>query len=345
MASVYRKRDKIYISWYDVGTGKVRNRSMGYQYTRENMRLAKQVAKEFQMELNEAASKQGAVGIKRKTIQTAYDHFLEINSGKHKTTRGGYDNFFSHFCMHFPKDAPCSIITKVETERWLFKIRQLPKAQNTLFNYSKVLKKFLHFLFEYSYVKTFILNKDSVIRPEIKPITIFSSADIQKILTEVENKNSNFKTMVYILLYTGLRPSDIINIQVEDIDFEAKTLNYYSIKTKEHFIVPLHDTLLPILQAKTEEVGKGRIFEYSDPKNMGRALNRFLDDNDFPPKRFNLRTFRKTFISLAYQSGIDLAMVSKLVGHKQITTTAKYYNKINIGQQHDAINKFKTSSK
>jgi integrase/recombinase XerD len=345
MASVYQKRDKIYISWYDTGTGKVRNRSTGYSYTRENMKLAKQIAKEFQSELNEAASKQQTGGIKRKTIQTAYDHFKELNTGKHKTTIGSYDNFFSHFCMFFPKDAPCSIITKVETERWLSKIRQLPKAQNTLYNYSKVLKKFLSFLFEYSYVKMFILNKDVMIHPEVKPITIFSNADILKIFLEVEKKNPNFKTMIYTLLYTGLRPSDIINMTVEDIDFEAKVLSYYSIKTKEHFFIPLHEALLPVLQGRCLKIQKGRVFDYSDPKNMGKALNRFLSDNGFPSKRYNLRTFRKTFISLAYQSGIDLAMVSKLVGHRQIATTAKYYNKINVGQQHEAINKFKHNTK
>ncbi|MDD3559131.1 MAG: hypothetical protein PHW27_11245, partial [Melioribacteraceae bacterium] len=47
----------------------------------------------------------------------------------------------------------------------------------------------------------------------------------------------------------------------------------------------------------------------------------------------------------AHDCGIDLATVSKLVGHKQITTTAKYYNKISISKQLKELQKLQPFSK
>ena len=74
---------------------------------------------------------------------------------------------------------------------------------------------FLKFLFEYSYLpRPFIINGDVKTRmPKGEPI-IFDDKDTKKILdglTKLE-KNSNFKLMVKMLMFNGLRPSDIIGI-------------------------------------------------------------------------------------------------------------------------------------
>ena len=55
---------------------------------------------------------------------------------------------------------------------------------------------------------------------------------------------------------------------------------------------------------------------------------------------YSTRIFRKTFISQASQS-MDLSMVSKLVGHSSITTTTKYYNKVELARKAIELEKFK----
>lgn len=51
-----------------------------------------------------------------------------------------------------------------------------------------------------------------------------------------------------------------------------------------------------------------------------------------------MRTFRKTFITNA-SAQMDLATVSKLVGHQQINTTAKYYTKVDQQRQKIQLDK------
>jgi integrase len=350
MASVYKKGNKWYLSWYDSTVGKTFNYSTGLNSTKENYKIAKLMADEFQSKYNAEREKHKAIGLLKKTIYSSFQNFLEINSNKNNMTIIGYKWFFKKFTETFPAESHCGIINKISVEKWLVKLKKENNlSQNTLHNYCKILRKYLSFLFEYNYLIPFKINSNVIIKPEVKPIITFSNDDINKIISGLEDeynngvkkKNSNFVTLIYTLIYTGLRPSDIIGITCEDIDIENKRLQYYSVKTNEYFIIPIHESLLPILSNRINEIKSGRIFNYKNINHMGRAFRRYLKTLGLTNKNYNLRTFRKSFISMAYASGVDLTMVSKLVGHKQITTTAKYYNKISISHQSNEVNKIK----
>lgn len=341
MASIYKKGKYIYISWYDPGLGKTVNRSTSLKYSRENLKKAKEISKAIQDKLDSTMEQFKKLGIKRVTIESAMEHYLENNSDKNPKTIYEYKNFIKRFSQTFPKDSSCSIINKLSSEKWLNEIKKLPLEQNSKFSICKNLKKFLNFLFEYNYIPYFKLNKDVLVKMEVKEIVIFSAEDIKKLFNNLNEKNSNFRTAIYLMFFTGLRPTDILYVKVKDIDLENKTMKYFSQKTKDAFIVPLHEDLLPVLIKRIEEVKSGRIFEYSTGNEIGRAFRRYLKKIDLTDKNYTLRTFRKTFISLAHEHGIDLATVSKIVGHKRISTTAKFYHKLDISKQSDELKKFK----
>lgn len=345
MASVYRKKNLIYISFYDPTTGKSRDRSTGLAYTKSNLKLAKDMAKQLQRKLDEEKENHRSLKIEKITIQLAFDHFKQINGDKNEKTLKEYDWFFKRFTEYFDPKSQCTAIDKRSTEIWLSSLRQFNYSKNSLHSYTKVLKKFLGFLFEYSYTPVFKVNKDVLHKPEVKPIITFDDEDIKLIFNNLSEKNVNFTTTIYLLFYTGLRPSDIYEIKVEDIDLKRGVFKYYSPKTKEHFIVPIHNELLPELKRRCKEIGSGRIIAYEKINNIGKAFRRYLKHLGIDGKGYTLRTFRKTFISLAHDSGIDLATVSKLVGHRQISTTAKFYHKLDISKQITELNKLKTNKK
>lgn len=343
MATVRNRGNKLYISYYDPSVGRGRDKSTGLDNNRENMKKAKLIAKLFQEELDKQTEENKELGIERITIQTAYDKFKIMNRDKSKKTIYEYDWFFKRFSESFSSNSPCAIINKLSCEEWLMDLRSLPYAQNTLHVYSKVLKKFLAFLFEYNYLPNFTINRNCLIRQEVKPIITFSKSDIATFFENLSVKNTNFKTTMNLLFYTGLRPSDIYKIKVEDIDFEQNQLKYYSTKTKEHFIVPFHKDLRSILKQRCQEVKAGNLLHYANINNIGKAFRRYLKSINLNDKNYNLRTFRKSFITCAHDSGTDLATVSKLVGHSNITTTAKYYNKLSVRKKAEELNKIKLS--
>lgn len=339
MATVYKKNNKIYISFYDPSIGRGRDRSTGLEYNRENLKLAKQIADQLQSAITKQSEQFKSLGIERVTIDTAFQHFKNINADKNLKTIKEYDWFYKRFTEKFSIESSCTIITKLSTESWLADIRKLSYQKNTLYSYCKVLKKFLGFLFEYNYTPVFKINKDMLIKPEVKQIITFSNEDMKKYFNNMQNKNPNFQTTMYLLFYTGLRPSDIYNLKVEDINLENNTFQYYSEKSKEYFSVPIHKDLIPILKTRISQVEMGNLINYETINNIGKAFRRYLSQIKLKGKGYNLRTFRKTFITLAHSNGMDLATVSKLVGHKQITTTAKFYNKLSITKQSNELNK------
>lgn len=310
-------------------------------YTKSNFKEAKRIAKEVQREIDKKREELQHQSIKRITIQAAYDHFLRNNSNKNSNTIYLYNYFFRYFTKKFSTGQPCTTIMKRTVEDWLIDIDQLEKSKNTKHILCKNLKKFLSFLFEYSYLPYFKLNRDLVIGPEKREIVTFTTKDIVKLFNGLKDKSLNFKTTIYLLFYTGLRPTDILNFKVENINWDDNTIQYYSQKSDEYFFVPIHNDLIPILKERSEELKSGKLLQYFDVHNMGRAYREYLKEIDLHKKNYTLRTFRKTFISLAYDQDMELAMVASLVGHKKITTTKQYYHKLSNKKRAAELNKLK----
>ena len=80
--------------------------------------------------------------------------------------------------------------------------------------------------------------------------------------------------------------------------------------------------------------------EYTDDSDKCKAFKRYLTDLELTGRGYTMRTFRKTFITNA-SAVMDLATVPKLVRHKNITTTAKYFNKVDLAKKAEDLNKFK----
>jgi integrase len=86
--------------------------------------------------------------------------------------------------------------------------------------------------------------------------------------------------------------------------------------------------LKEVLVSRIAKVKTGRIFEYDEVKNMGKAFSSYLEVINLAGKGYNLRTFRKDFISRYQELGISIATTALLVGHSNIKTTMTYYTKL-----------------
>lgn len=352
MASIFTKGDIYYINYYDPEIGKARTKSTGLKVNKDNKIKAQKFADSFQKIIDLKKARNNQLSIKTNKIGTAIEHFLRINSKKNTKTIEGYKWFFKKFTVDFPPEKNCSIIHKRSCEDWLIKLRHITfkkgndnsenskcYSRNSLHGLNKILKKFLNFLFEYSYIPLFKLNRDVVHGPEVKPILVFDDADMKIIKDSLHKKNSNFQTMFYLLHFTGLRPSDLIDIKTSDISLDELTIDIYSRKTKQYRKIPITSELQSILTQRIKEVGDDKLIQFNNINNMGKAFRRFLEQIKLDERGYTLRTFRKAFITYMHSKGADLATVSKLVGHNQINTTAKYYNLLSIEKQREELNK------
>jgi len=274
-------------------------------------------------------------------LQSAFNHYLRNNKQKNSKTIYEYNNFFSKLIKAFPPDSDCSILTKYSVEDFLNEVKEWKYAHNTKANICKNMKRFLNFLFEYGYIpNAFRLNKDVITSPKISKIIVFSTEDIAKIFAALQKKNTNFQTMMYMLFYTGLRPTDIYKIEVKEIDLVKGIFLYYSQKGKIEKIRPIHSKLLPILAKRIVEVKHGRIINYSSTDEMGTAFRRFLAGKDvkLTGKGYTLRTPRKTFETIAFEQSARVESIAELVGHSA-ETAAKHYRRISTDEMRKDLEK------
>ena len=188
----------------------------------------------------------------------------------------------------------------------------------------------------------FRINKDVRTKPEVKEIIVFKDEDLQKIFDNLKTKNSNFRTMISLAYYTGLRSTDMLSINIEKINFENNSISYYSPKLKKWYIVPFHKHLTSVLKERMQDKKTGKLLEYTDDSDMCKAFNRYLTELELTGKGYTMRTFRKTFITLCRSRyNMNASIVRELVGHEHGNTADRYYNEISIDNMRVELLKFR----
>jgi|APTNR8051073442_1049403.scaffolds.fasta_scaffold00406_23 integrase len=342
MASLRIRKNKIYILYYDSTDGKGKSKSTGLDNLPKNLKIARQVAKQLQDKLDENKKKKGRLRIEKKTLRDAFDHFIENNQYKNPKTIWEYNWFFREFIKDFNEDMPCTRINKLNIEKWLNKIKRLDFRKNTIHTLGKQCRHFLNFLFEYDYCPIFKINREVMTKPEVGPKIVFEKGDIITLFEEIEKVNSGLKLLVYMAFYTGLRPSDLYNVQIEDIDLTERSLKYYSLKRAKYRHIAIHEDLVSIIKSYIEDRNAGRLLQWSQYNYLGKAITRLFKDMEFDKKGYSARTFRKTFITLARSEyNMDASVVRQLVGHEHQNTTDRYYNEISLETMKKELIKFK----
>ena len=88
---------------------------------------------------------------------------------------------------------------------------------------------------------------------------------------------------------------------------------------------------------QTEYIFTTRTGKLLDYHNVRDSFVRFYKRNEIPEKK--LHAYRATFCTKLCRAGVPLEVVSKLMGHKNISITAKHYALVKNDTQTEAINK------
>lgn len=203
--------------------------------------------------------------------------------------------------------------------------------------------------------------KEGVIEMQNNPFTRYSFKweNVEKVfLTEDEIaaiRNVDIKTgsvmeihqdMFVFASYTGgLRVSDLLTLRWED--FDGVNLSIFVQKTKSHLSIKVPNVALDILaKYRKENQSSGYIFPVLD-EGLDTAANNVLKQQISSKtalinknlkiitakanisKRVTAHTSRHTFGTLALKKGMNIAHVSKLMSHTNLSTTMIYAKIVN----------------
>jgi len=144
------------------------------------------------------------------------------------------------------------------------------------------------------------------------------------ILWNTEIKLPQVKRAALFSALTGLRYIDIENLTWELIFTDKHQGHYLKLKEQKTGNIqnhPIPNEAYEIL--KLEGTTKGKVFERLKYYEVAKILKIWILDANIN-KKISFHNFRHTYATLQLANGTDLFVVSKLLGHKNITTTQIY---------------------
>jgi integrase/recombinase XerD len=180
--------------------------------------------------------------------------------------------------------------------------------------------------------------------PSLLPTSVLTHAQMKKLLAQIDTTSAagyRNRTMLELLYSTGLRLSELLGIDVHDLNLDQGTVFVRHGKGNKQRVVPIGKTALRYLESYLVAV---RPFLVRDPKEralfldywhkrpsihfLGRFLSRYA-------KRAGIEipvtphTFRRSCTTELIRGGANLYHVKELLGHERLDTL-KHYTKLTI---------------
>ena len=243
-------------------------------------------------------------------------------------------------------------------ERDLNKLKKY--SNNKLINNKKDIEKYIEFLNKdldsrsisrnistlKSFYKFLKFNKET----EKNPMETITNPKLKKALPKVLNEdeintlldiklNNSFdyrnKAMLELMYSSGLRVSELISLNVNDIDLENETVRIFGKGSKER-IVPLNEytttALKQYITNHRKELFKHGENNYLFLNNHGtkmtrqgffKMLKKFASEKGIKTD-FSPHTLRHSFATHLLKYGADLRSIQELLGHSDISSTQIY---------------------
>lgn len=139
-------------------------------------------------------------------------------------------------------------------------------------------------------------------------------------------KIENLKHRAIIMLgYScGLRVSEVINLKIEDIDSKRMIINIRNAKGRKDRIVVLSQTMLETLRNYFKKY-RPTLFMFNshfDLQYSAKSCNEIV--KKYLGKSYHFHLLRHSHSTTLLESGVELTIIQKLLGHSNIKTTQIY---------------------
>lgn len=144
-----------------------------------------------------------------------------------------------------------------------------------------------------------------------------------------QNASRTLRITKFLFMFsceTALRYSDLMDLKWEHIEDDLKSFSKIQVKTSQPVFAPLNPLAKALLIIfRREKYPNGKVFPYIDIQVMNRQL-KVLAQLAGVNKRIATHVGRRTFATLAAESGLNSLAISALMGHGDILMTQSYVN-------------------
>lgn len=260
--------------------------------------------------------------------------YLELDLNYSDNTVKTYENSIEKLIKYIGKKDILTL-TVSDLEKFLENLNELEAS--TISNLISAIKTFYNYYIKIGKIKS--NPADLVDMPKLrKKLPTYLTIDEINTLLDIEITDSfsaRNKAILELLYSSGLRISELINLEIKNIDFDDCIIRVFGKGSKER-IVPMNDYAINALKNYLEnyriDLLKNDINNYLFLNNHGKKMTRqgifkmikkeCLLKNI--KKNISPHTLRHTFATHLLQNGADLRVIQEILGHSDISTTQIY---------------------
>ncbi len=188
-----------------------------------------------------------------------------------------------------------------------------------------------------------------------KPILISDLKQIINAIDQLEKtelKKIRNKSLILIGFSGGFRRSELVNIDIEDLEFVSEGVKIFIRRSKtdqtgEGMIkgIPYFENqqYCPVLNLKkwmeVSNLKNGKIFNISD-KSVALIIKKYASLSGLDPNRYGGHSLRSGFATSAAEAGAEERNIMTMTGHKTTQMVRRYIQEANLFKN-NALNKIK----
>lgn len=157
---------------------------------------------------------------------------------------------------------------------------------------------------------------------------VLSVQEVQRMFDVCDNLKH--RAILALLYSCSLRVSELLNLKWSDIDRSRMVINIRQAKGRKDRQVGLNDKLIEILESyyrqyrPVEYVLNGQSSEQYSKESVLQVVKQLAEKAGIKNKRVYTHLMRHCSATHMLESGIDLNLIQRLLGHSSVKTTAIY---------------------
>lgn len=236
------------------------------------------------------------------------------------------------------------LVIKVLNSKGIYKVSQLNRQvlndlvcffkgkknkPTTINRRIKALKTLVLFLEENELITPMNL-KFKYLSETLPKIETVDMEDMKRVLKYIETLSISSQAMILLLFTTGIRNSELINIEAANVDFKHLTIYLTHTKNGEARYTPIVEPVAEVLKKLISQNNNSKwLFPKKDCITSHVSVEASRSLLARTKKALNIEVLsahklRHLFATTLLRQGTDIKTVSKLLGHKSIRITERY---------------------
>ena len=277
-------------------------------------------------------------------IQAYENHLIKVQNASVNTV-ASYMRDIRQFSAWLLQNEGCSVLNadQPNISRYLNDLQQQGKSKATASRTLASLKNFFNYAVSTGFLENSpITSEIHVERGEKKLPQILTGREVELLLAQPstsDSKGLRDKAMLEVMYATGMRVSELIDLNVDDVNLELGIVKCCS--NKKNRSIPLYPAALKAVGLYIREIRASMV---SDPDESALFVNvsgvrmsrqgfwkilKHYQSKAGIEKEITPHTLRHSFAVHLLENGADLGSLQELMGHSDISSTQMYTHMIN----------------